>query len=168
MRGFRDTMETVFGTTGTHGNMGHVLKCGGLPGVCDIVYEDTPDLSKYDYFIDLTSGGAFAKAHRNVVSPEETDALLDELLPCRAGGGLFAAYNRTASGWLVLVMNNDGIRHDRFLPDEKIKEAAVHTALAVKPGLTVQKAEGNGALKQDGNAYTLALDAGDWILLTLG
>ena len=165
---FRHTMETVFGSAGAHGNMGHVLKCGGLPGVCDIVYEDTPDINKYEYLIDLTFDGAFANTHRNVVSPAQADALLDSLLPCRTGGGLFAAYNRTASGWRVLVMNNDGIRHDDFLPDEKIKDAAVRTALAVKPGLTVRRAAGEGELIKGGDAYTLALDAGDWILLTLG
>ena len=168
MRAFRETMAAVFGHTGANGNMGHVIKCGGLPGVCDIVYEDTPALKEYDYLIDLTFDGAFAKAHNNVVPPEKADALLDELLPCRAGGGLFAAYNRTPFGWLVLIINNDGIRHDHFSPDEKIKEAAVHTALAVKPGLTVQKAAGDGELKKDGENYTLALDAGDWTLLTLG
>ena len=41
-------------------------------------------------------------------------------------------------------------------------------ALAVKPGMTVQKAAGDGELKKDGENYTLALDAGDWTLLTLG
>lgn len=164
---FRHTMETVFGSNGAHGNMGHVLKCGGLPGVCDIVYEDTPTLNKYEYLIDLTFDGAFANAHKNTVSPEQTDALLDALLPCRAGGGLFAAYNRTDSGWLVLILNNDGIRHDDFLPDVKIKEAAVHTALAVKRGLTVHKAAGDGELMKDGDSYTLTMDAGGWMLLTL-
>ena len=148
--------------------MGHVLKCGGLPGVCDIVYDDTPTLNKYDALIDLTFNAAFAKAHRNIVSPEKASELLDELLPCRFGDGLFAAYNRTPGGWNVLLMNNDGIEHDHFTPDVKLKEAAVRTAFTVKPGLTVRKAAGNGELQKDGTAHTLALDAGDWALLTLG
>ena len=168
-RAFRASMEAIFGRQGPHGNMGHVLKNGGLPAVCDILYEDTEVLGRYDYLIDLTGKGTLARRYRNVVSAEEADRALDALLPCRVGGGLLTAYNRAGDGWFVLVMNNDGVRHDDFLPDEMLPEATVRAPLRLRsPGMTVQKAAGDGTLNSDGDAFTLTLRAGEWLLLTVG
>lgn len=168
-RAFRAAMETIFGRNGKHGNMGHVLKNGGLPAVCDIICEDMPEaLDRYDLLIDLTGKGTLARRYRNAATVEEADRALDALLPCRIGGGLTAAYNRACDGWFVLVMNNDGVQHDGFLPDVKLPEAAVTTPLTIRlPGMTVKKAAGNGELHTDGGDQTLSLQAGEWLLLTV-
>ena len=168
-RAFRAGMEAVFGRNGQYGNMGHVLKNGGLPAVCDLIYEDMPEaLDRYELLIDLTGKGTLARRYRNVVSVEEAARVLDALLPCRVGGGLTAAYNRTGDGWFVLVMNNDGVQHDGFLPDRQLPEAAVAAPLTVcSPGMTVRKAAGDGELHTDGDAHTLSLQAGEWLLLTV-
>ena len=169
-RAFRAGMEAIFGRTGSYGNMGHVLKSGGLPAVCDLIYEDMPEaLDRYELLIDLTGRDALARRYRNAVSVEEADRALDALLPCRIGGGLTAAYNRAGDGWFVLVMNNDGVQHDGFLPDVQLPEAAVTAPLTTQlPGMTVKKAAGDGALHTDGDVHTLSLQAGEWLLLTVG
>ncbi|MCR5042491.1 MAG: hypothetical protein K6C36_10395 [Clostridia bacterium] len=167
-RAFRETMAAVFGTAGKNGNMGHVIKNGGLPGAVDIVYEDSPALSRYDMLIDPTGDPTFAQRHPNAVTVEEADRRLDGLLPCRFGGGLFAAYNRTTDGWLVLVMNNDGVFHDGFMPDVKLPEAAVTAFIEqAAPGAQVTMAAGDGILSESGGKYAVTLGAGEWLLLSI-
>ncbi len=164
------TLEDIFGAAGEHGNMGHVIKSGGLPAVCDIIYPDMSEAAAgYEYLIDLTGDEKFAAAHPNAVSVGRADELLDELLPLRVGGGLLSAYNRTRDGWYVLVMNNDGIYHDAFEPDARHPEAAVRAELRLRsPGTVVTKKDGDGSLYCDGSAYSVGLAAGEWILLGVG
>ena len=168
MRRFYAAMGAVFGKTGKYGNMGHVIKNGGLPGVCDVIYEDSPTISSYEMLIDPTGDDSFPRRHKNAVTPEEADRRLNRLLPCRVGGGLFAAYNKTARGWYVLVMNSDGVQHNVFSPDVLLPEAAVRTELTLRtPGSTVSKAAGNGTISAVGGRYALTLSAGEWLLLRL-
>ena len=168
-RAFRAGTEAIFGRSGQYGNMGHVLKNGGLPAVCDIIYEDMPEaLARYELLIDLTGKGTLSRRYRNAVSVQEADRALDALLPCRVGGGLTASYNRAGDGWFILVMNNDGVQHDGFLPDVKLPQAAVTAPLTARsPGISVKKAAGDGELYTDGEAHTLSLRAGGWLLLTV-
>ena len=167
MAAFRAGMEAVFGTAGKNGNYGHVLKTGGLPAVCDLVYEDMPEaLETYDHLIDLTGAGTLARRYRNVVTVAEADRLLDGLLPCRVGDGVCAAYTRAPGCWYVLLMNNDGILHDGFLPDRQLPEAAVTAPLRLRdPGAEVSAAAGDGELRRDGGKNTVTLRAGEWLLL---
>jgi hypothetical protein len=164
MRRFRENIEAIFGVQGDSGNMGHVLKTGGLPAVCDLVYEDMPEaLGRYDYLIDLT-GGALSQKYGNAVTAQEADRLLDTLLPCRVGGGLLAAYNRTPSGWLMLIMNNNGVYHDGFNPDMQLPEAAVTAPLRPRsPDARITLAAGNGALRSG----SVTLRGGEWALLRI-
>ena len=166
---FHKTINAVFGRGGRYGNMGHVLRTGGLPGVLDVIHADmTQALKRYDYLIDLTGDAAFAKKHPNTVTVEEADRLLDGLLPCRFDERLFAAYNRSGGRWLVLVMNNDGVEHDGFAPDRFRPEAAVRSEIRFSsPSTAVKKLAGNGTLHTDGTAATVTLNGGDWLLLTI-
>lgn len=160
------TMELIFGQPGKHGNHGHVLKSGGLPDVFDMIHADTPTLPSYPYLIDLTGDPSFAERHPNAVSVGEADALLDTLLPFRVRGGLHTAYNKTEKGWLVLCMNNDGVYHDGFLPDSFLPEATVGTPVVFSGrAFEITKADGSGMIEKNGDAYSLSLGAGEWILL---
>ena len=166
---YRAAIRTIFGRDASCGNYGHVLRCGGLPAVFDIIHADQAEaLKQYQYLIDLTGTETLKKQYRNVVSPAQTAAILDGLLPCRVGDGLFSAYNRRENGWYALIMNNDGIFHDGFLPDVQLPEATVWTQLNTAASITaVKKAAGSGALHQDGGRYYLTLKAGEWLLLEL-
>ncbi|MBQ6421056.1 MAG: hypothetical protein IJK02_08300 [Clostridia bacterium] len=169
VRRLQETAAAVFGTQGRYGNMGHVLKTGGLPAVCDIVYDDMPGaLSRYGYLIDLTGSGRLKKRYPNTVTVEEADRLLDTLLPCRFGGGLTAAYNRLQDGWYILVMNNDGVFHDNFAPDIKLPEAAVRAEVKLlDPRCRLIRAAGDGVLHDCGGDYAVSLQAGEWMLLRI-
>lgn len=166
-RKIKSNLEEIFGYTGKYGNMGHVLKCGGLPGVFDIVYEDCEEaLEKYSYLIDLTENIEFTKNHQNTVTTNEAKALIDSLLPLKVNSNLFTAYNKTASGWYVLIMNNDGIQHNVFSPDIKTEESFVSTEITLSaPNTALKKCAGNGELHHIGSKYSLNLLAGEWILL---
>ncbi len=165
---FREKINAIFGQNGKYGNMGHVLRSGGLPGVVDVLHADMAEaLKQYDYLIDLTGDAAFEQTHANTVTPEEADRLLDGLLPCRFDQKLFAAYNRRGKRWFVLVMNNDGVEHDGFSPDRFLPEAAVRSAIKQTKPFDVKKLAGNGTLETNGTAAEITLNGGDWLLLTI-
>ncbi len=166
---FRESLDAVFGRSGRHGNMGHVLRTGGLPGVVDVLHADmTEALSQYDWLIDLTDSETFRKQHRNTVTPEQADRVLDRLLPCRFDKRLFAAYNKCGDGWFVLVMNNDGVFHDGFRPDVILPEAAVYTAVhCASDNLTITRLAGSGTLCTNGSAANVLLKGGEWLLLKI-
>ena len=165
---FHADLQTLFGADGRFGNMGHVLRTGGLPGVVDLIHANMEQaLDGYEYLIDLTGDASFRR-RRNVVTAEEADRLMDGLLPCRFDNRLFASYNRTKDGWYVLVMNNDGVRHDGFQPDEFLPEADVAAPVRLSPATVgVQKTAGSGALHEEGDRLFTALKAGEWMLLRL-
>ena len=168
MRRFLKEMTALYGEAGRFGNMGHVIKNGGLPGVCDIVYEDMPEaLARYEFLVDLTGKNTLEKKYR-VAGAKEADGLLDGLLPCRVGGGLFTAYNRLPDGWFVMIMNNDGVYHDNFEPDVLLPEASVRAPVVLRdPAAGVKKAAGSGELRFDGSEPFVALGAGEWLMLRL-
>lgn len=168
-KNLRDTMHTLFGTNGS-GNTGHVLRCGGYPDVFDILHADQDAaLSHYDYLIDLTDDPAFAAAHSNLIPIDALDPLLDRMLPCRISGGLQTQYNRTKTGWEILVLNNNGVTNDNFSGDTFDADAAVTTDVRFCGEHSACRIlEGTGTASADGNHVTLHLAAGQWLLLGIG
>ena len=162
----RTGMEALFGHDG-RGNTGKILRCGGFPDVFDILHADQEEaLSGYDYLIDLTGNDRFAASHDNIVTPQALDPILDRILPCRIGGDLHTAYNRTENGFTVLVLNNDGVTNDNFEGDTYLPDAAVTEPVRFCGGYhSCCVLDGTGAVHTDGDAVTLTLGAGEWLLL---
>ena len=160
------TLKTIFGERGKAGNNGHVLTSGGLPDVFDIIHEDEENaLRRYDYFIDLTGKTRFAEKHP-VVTAEEADRLLTDLLPFRLPGRVQTLYRRTPNGWLVFAANNDGVLCDCFRGDVFLPEADVTAAVEPRGGKgSVCVLDGTGRLFTDGGRDYLTLRAGEWVLL---
>ena len=169
-RRIRETLPLLFGKKGERGNNAHVLTPGGLPDCFDILHEDQEDaLGRFDFFIDLTGGEDFRRKHP-VITPEEADRILSDLLPLRIGGGVHTAYNWVPGGWLVFAANNDGVECDNFKGDVRFPEAALTAEiryktsdLSVRP--SVRLLDGTGTLDRDGGRDMLSLRAGDWVLL---
>lgn len=160
--------EALFGSAGRFGNHGHVLKNGGLPDAVDILHANMEAaLSRYPYLIDLTGDPGFRQKHNNCVSVEEADALLSRLLPCRFGGGLHAAYNRTPAGWLVLVMNHEGILKEGLSPEKRLPEAAVTAPVQGDGDIRLSKLAGEGAAEHSENGWFVILPPGGWMLLQI-
>ncbi len=162
----RSCMQKLFGYDG-RGNTGHVIRCGGFPDVFDILHADQDAaLAKYDYLIDLTDDASFAKAHSGVITTDDLDAILDTMLPCRIGEGLHTAYNKTAGGYTVLVLNNDGVTNDNFEGDTYMADAEVTAPVRfLGDHSTCRVIDGTGTLHADGDAYSVTLGAGQWLLL---
>jgi hypothetical protein len=77
-------------------------------------------------------------------------------------------FNRTDDGWLVLVMNNNGVercwhRGDCFLPKATITSRM--TLRKTKTDLRIL--EGSGSLVVTGGQPIVTLGAGQWLLLQL-
>ena len=150
------------------GNEAHVLRGSAYPDVFDIVHADNEEaLGRYDYLIDCTGDAAFAARHRNIIAIEDICPLLKKLLPFSTDGKAHYAINRTADGWLVLVMNNNGVLRTCFEGDRFLSEAALDTALLFTEHREVKKIEGNGILTETNNGYSVHLGAGEWALLTI-
>lgn len=159
------TLGPIFGETGSHGNMSHVIKNGGLPDVFDIIHADTPGLDKYEYLIDLTGDSVFAAKHKNIVKPEEVSQIFDTLLPCRIDERLHAIYNRTEDGWLVGIFNNDGVQYDNFKGDIFFSEADIRTEIKLNGYKIISVM--NGDIEHSEGRFFLDMPAGSWKIVKL-
>ncbi len=167
MQTFIANAESLFGTSGKHGNMGHTLRNSRFPDIADLIHEDmTADLEKYEYLIDLTGKPDLADSRRNVLTPAQAHEKAKELLPVCVTQNLHCTYRTDGSVWQILIMNNDGVYHEPFSPDEILPEAAVRAQLQLKDERTqVKKLCGTGTLTtQDGNLF-VSLSGGAWIIL---
>ncbi len=161
-------VSRLFGRQGCAGNQGHVLKDGGFPDIIDIIHADTPSLPSYAYLFDLTGDPGFSVRHKNTVTEAQAEALLPELLPLLVDGDLHTAYNKTETGWLVLCMNHNGVRHNAFSPDLFCPEATVRAPVLLRKDMhRIRAAAGTGKLSADGASRTVTLRAGEWLLLEI-
>ena len=169
MREFIACIEKIFGVRGKLGNYGHVLKTGGLPAVCDVIYEDMPEaMNRYDYLMDLTGKDNLSAGFHNVVTAREAKTILSDMLPFITDERLLCAYNRSKSGWFALIMNNDGILHDGFAADVLLPEATVDAPLRfARENRSLRKLAGTGELYSVGESAAVSMKAGEWLLLAV-
>ncbi len=146
-----------------------IMQNGKYPDVFDILHADMTDaIATYDYIIDLTGDADFAAAHDNIVTPEALTALLPSLLPCTFSEEVHAVYNKTEDGWLVLVINNNGIvrsaQNGEYARADKDITAEIICADGVA---SVEKMAGSASLTNADGKYQAALGAGQWMILTV-
>ncbi len=166
MKSYINTVQSIFGFCGKHGNMGHTLRNGGLADICDVIYEDMPEsIEEYQYLIDLTGKNELKNTYKNVVSVEEAKKIARDLLPVELSDKLHYTFRKSKDGFQLLIMNNDGILHENFKPDVIIPEAEV-TAYLTKDK-KVRKLYGTGELISDKNGYSVKLKGGEWIILSV-
>ncbi len=166
MKSYIEKAEAVFGKNGCFGNMGHTLKNGGLPDICDVIYEDMPeDIKNYKYLIDLTGKDDLSSLYTNVLAPENAAKKAAELLPVEISPRLHYTFRKTENGFQLLIMNNDGILHENFTPDEILPEATVTAHLT--DSKTVHKLYGNGILSSDSKGFSVTLKGGEWIIISV-
>ncbi len=153
----------------TKGHDAHCMMNGAFPDVFDMIHGDMEDaLKEYEYIIDLTGDPVFAASHDNIVALDELDNCLKAVLPCSFSEEVHAVYNRTATGWNVLVMNNQGIERSAINGEYGLKEFSIQANVAMQRSTTeIEKLEGNGKLIRKNNGYTVVLDAGQWLILTI-
>ena len=113
-----------------------VLTNSEIGDLFDIVYEDVgyDTLSKYPYLIDTTRDFTFTKEnkglYKNILCFNNIDQLKNELniimskeLSCTVHGDALWLLNKTEDGWIITIMNNDGVKRNTKQGDVYIKEA---------------------------------------------
>lgn len=165
-----------------YGNEGHTLTNSRFGDIVDIIYDDAPDqaLRRYEYLIDATPEGAFAKAKagsnlrilesRDIESLEkDVRALIPQVLPCYADDLCWLVSTDKAGNRYLSIFNNEGNERSTERGDTLIPEAdRIVTVTFQEPvSLSVVK-EGNRKIsiqKQNRNRYCVEIPAAGFVIL---
>ena len=149
-----DVIKVFFGRINPIGNEGHVITNSNFGDVIDFVYEDDDDslFAQYEYLIDASPNGNFAKAKANtnlkILTSEDLDKLaataqelVKQLMPCYVDD-LFWIVSTDENGKRYLsIFNNEGNERDHHKGDIIHHEAdqTVTIQFKEKPNLTLLK-----------------------------
>ena len=118
----RDVLKLFFARNGkTYGNEGHTITNTRFGDVADIIYEDAlaEALSRYEYLIDATANGSFAKAKAGSglkilesgnLEKLEADMrkLIPQVMPCYVDDLCWVASTDDAGKRYLSIFNNEG------------------------------------------------------------
>ncbi len=120
-----DVLKFVYERKETIGNEGHVITNSKFADVFDIIYTDTPDaaLEKYDYLIDATPGGDFAKAKAGTALKilesgdfdkleAQLNKLIPEVMPCYVDDLCWLVSTDENGKKYLSIFNNEGNERD--------------------------------------------------------
>lgn len=144
------------------GNEAHVIKNGGMPDAFDILHADQKEaLKKYRYIVDLTGSEGLAKEFDNVIEIEAIESVLKSCMPCWVDGGAHWMVNKLPGGYMLTVMNNNGIKRsvaegEVLLPGAEL-DICISTDLNLVPvngeGIGLHRSGSQTKFKLDGNTY---------------
>ncbi len=114
-----DVLKLFFARKGQAiGNESHVITNSRFADVLDIVYEDTPGMDKYEYLIDASPDGAFARANADKYKilestdlaklEENVQKLIPELMPCYVDDLCWLVSKDETGRRFVSIFNNEG------------------------------------------------------------
>ena len=116
-----DVLKLIFSQNEKIGNEGHVITNSRFPDVFDIIYEDAREdvLSSYEYLIDATKEGSFAKAKADTAlkifeSADlsklelEVKAAIKETLDCYVDGLCWLLSTDKSKKRYLSIFNNEG------------------------------------------------------------
>lgn len=131
-----DVLKLCFAQTEKIGNEGHVITNSRLPDVFDIIYEDADEnvFSRYEYLIDASLNGDFAKAKAGtplkVLESSDLNKLelaiknaVKETLPCYSDGLCWLVSKDEAGKRYISLFNNEGNERSLTLGNIIHKEA---------------------------------------------
>ncbi|MBE6590971.1 MAG: hypothetical protein E7646_02935 [Ruminococcaceae bacterium] len=160
----------------------HVLTNSRFGDVVDILYEDAPHeaLSRYDYLIDATLNGDFAKANTAYRVLESGDLwaleakipeLIREIMPCTVEALHWLVSADEGGKRFLSVFNNSGNERDIFKGDHVHREADRTVTVSFKeqsePKLLVQGSVGSVKLSRiDEKSYRLTVPAASFAILS--
>ncbi len=135
-----------------------------IPDAIDVVHGDSPDYRDYEYFVDLTYDPEFKRNHR-CCCIEDVPRLLAELLPCRVEGGVHWFVNRTRGGWLLVMINNNGVMRSVERGEYTLPEGDRHIKIWLKDNGALHVLEGgDGIMHCEDGSYELTVCSGEWFL----
>ncbi len=167
----RDTMDSIFRNTYPMiGNECRGLCNSRLPDAVDVLTEkEESALEKYAYIVDLTGNPDFAARHDNIIPADKVAEKLGKLLPVKVEGECHYMVNRLPDGEFYLtIFNHNGIVRTVADGEYGLPEAATTLRITLAPDFadrTLQQLEGEGKTEQKDGAYTVTLQAGEYIFM---
>lgn len=176
-------MKLAFVRYGTmYGNEGHTITNSRFGDVFDIIYEDASDecLSSYEYLIDATKEGSFAKAKSGsnfkIIESEDINKLEQELreliksvMPCYVDGLHWLVSSDEAGNRYLSVFNNEGNERSFEKGDFIHKEADTTVKVSFKQNADISLVKEGYAksliCKNDDGTYSITVPAASFVIL---
>ena len=153
------------------GSESHVLQNGAYPDVFDIIHGDMKEaVKRYRYLIDLTGDAAFASQNAaKTVTVGEIPALLKNTVPVIPDKPVHYLFNTVPGGYLMLILNENGVNRLDFKGDVLLKDAFVKTEItpAAFADFGAGYLAGSGKLTAENGKFYAQLNAGEWLLLSI-
>ena len=161
------------------GNESHVITNSRFADVLDIVYEDTPNLDKYEYLIDASPDGAFARANADKYKILESsdleklaatmEKLIYELMPCYADDLCWLVSKDETGRRFVSIFNNEGnersIEKGDIIHSEADKVVTLTFKEAAQLQVIAQSAMECKIQKLDNKTYKIMVPAAGFVVL---
>lgn len=141
-----------------------VLINSHIPDAVDMLNEgDGHALKAYQYLVDITGEADFKDRYDNVITPDEVEEKLHELLPCRVDGGFHWLLNEAEGGYYLSVFNQSGITRTVEAGDSVLPEATKTATITLKDGKVLLPLEGNTEVRFENGQYFVTLKGGEWL-----
>jgi len=136
-----------------------------IPDAVDMLnVHDGKSLCNYRYLVDLTNEKEFAEGRDNLISPDEVEEKLHELLPCKVEGGFHYLLNkRGEKGYYLSVFNHSGITRSQAEGEKILEEATKTAVITLKDGRSLKALEGNKNIEFKEGKYFVTLKGGEWL-----
>ena len=181
----KDVLKLFFGANGeTYGNEGHVITNSRFGDVANVIYEDAPAevLSRYEYLIDATPDGSFAKAKADSglkilkstdlgAFEQEMRKLIMQVMPCYVDDLCWVASYDGAGKRYLTIFNNEGnersLEHGDTLLAEADRVATVTFKEETVPKLIKEavKTDKVEIRKVNANTYQIKVPAAAFVVL---
>lgn len=129
----------------------------------DIVTEDVIKTECYDYLIDLTGNNAFSKKYANkIIDIDNTEKVLDEILPCKILGGATKQLTKNDKGeYYLSILNNQGITRSVANGENSLPNSTITVIATIKNNRLLNKLEGDATITLIAdNKYEITIPAG--------
>jgi hypothetical protein len=135
-----------------------------IPDAVDMLNEgDGHALKAYQYLVDITGEADFKDRYDNVITPDEVEEKLHELLPCRVDGGFHYLLNEAEDGYYLSVFNHSGIVRTVETGELVLPEATKTATITIKDGKCLLPLEGNTDVRLENGKYFVELKGGEWL-----
>lgn len=164
----KNTLCALFATpTEMLGNERPALINSEIPDAIDVLNDDGREIKGYDYLIDLTCNENALKGQKaKRITAEEAVGALKEALPCFVEGGAHFVVNEcTEGGYYLSIFNHSGIQRTVADGESILPEAAKTLSITFKNACTPSVVYGTATLQKNGDAYTVALAGGDFVMI---
>lgn len=133
-----------------------------IPDAIDLVHDDSPNLSDYEYLIDATQKPDFAKKYSNICKSEDLQQILEKTLPCKVEGGLHWMVNKCGDKFYLAIFNNFGIKRTIAEGETVLPDSERTVKVTIKQGRKLNALEGKAVVSLQNDVYNITVSGGDW------